>query len=79
MSLDKWSMIEESALQQKSRWKWIQLGVENNKYFSVFIKEITQAKQIRNIIALTGGMLTEPKEIQDEFTQFYKGLMGTSK
>ncbi|XP_015075531.1 uncharacterized protein LOC107019625 [Solanum pennellii] len=75
---EKWSMIEESALRQKTRIKWIQLGDANNKFFSSVIKERTQKKQIRNIMSLNGKMLYDPHEIQDEFVMFYKSLMGTS-
>lgn len=35
-------------------------------------------KQIRYITSLPGQLLSEPKDIQDQFCQFYKGLMGTS-
>ncbi|WMV07828.1 hypothetical protein MTR67_001213 [Solanum verrucosum] len=66
------------ALRQKSRTRWIQLGDTNNKYFSAIIKERTQKKQIRCITSLTGHMLYEPQDIQTEFVQFYKGLMGSS-
>ncbi|KAH0746137.1 hypothetical protein KY285_007794 [Solanum tuberosum] len=44
MKLEKWSMIEESALRQKSRTRWIQLGDTNNKYCSAIIKERTKKK-----------------------------------
>jgi len=78
MKLEKWSMIEESALRQKLRTRWIQLGDTNNKYFSVIIKERTQKKKIICITSLTGQILYEPQAIQNEFVQFYKGLMGSS-
>lgn len=71
LKLEKWSMIEESALKQKSRIKWIQLGDANNK-------GICLRQQIRSITSLSGHLLTESNEIQQEFIQFYKGLMGTS-
>ena len=71
-------MIEERALRQKARIKWIQLGDANNKFFSSLIKERTQKKQIKNIMSLKGKMLYDPHEIQDEFVLFYKSLMGTS-
>ncbi|KAK6790547.1 hypothetical protein RDI58_009628 [Solanum bulbocastanum] len=77
LKLGKWSMIEESVLRQKSRINWIQLGDENNKYFSAIIKERTQRKQIRGITSLDGQMLYEPQEIQNEFVLFYKSLMET--
>ncbi|XP_075087887.1 uncharacterized protein LOC107829334 [Nicotiana tabacum] len=34
IQLEKWSLIEESALQQKSRATWIKLGDSNTKFFS---------------------------------------------
>ena len=57
IKLEKWSMIEESALRQKARIKWIQLGDANNKFFNSVIKERTKKKQIRNIMSLKGKML----------------------
>ncbi|XP_069143394.1 uncharacterized protein [Solanum lycopersicum] len=78
IKLEKWSMIEKSALRQKSRIKWIHLVDANNKFFSSSIKERTQKKQIRSIMSLKGKMLYDPHEIQDEFVMFYKSLMGTS-
>ena len=78
IKLEKCSLIEESALRQKSRIKWIQLGDANNKYFSSVIKERNQKKQIRSIMSLNGKMLYDPQGIQEEFVMFYKSLMGTS-
>ena len=78
IKLEKWSMIEESALRQKARAKWIQLGDANKKYFSSVMKERTQTKHIRNILCIDGRMLYEPQEIQEKFVLFYKSLMGTS-
>ncbi|XP_070043632.1 uncharacterized protein [Nicotiana tomentosiformis] len=42
LNLKKWSLIEESVLQQKARAKWIQLGDSNSKYFTAVMKERTQ-------------------------------------
>ncbi|KAH0776289.1 hypothetical protein KY290_007700 [Solanum tuberosum] len=52
--LEKWSNIEESALKQKSRAKWIQLGDGNNQYFSAVIRERVNRKQILILTSLTG-------------------------
>ena len=71
-------MLEENALRQKARARWITLGDTNNKYFSAVIKERNQKKQIRSILSLDGKMLYEPQEIQKEFVSFYKSLMGSS-
>ena len=78
VKLEKWSLIEESALKQKARIKWIQLGDANNKFSSSIIKERTQKKQIMNIMSLKGKMLYDQNDIQEEFVSFYKSLMGTS-
>ncbi|XP_019233099.1 PREDICTED: uncharacterized protein LOC109213721 [Nicotiana attenuata] len=37
-NLEKWSMIEEQAMQQKSQAHWIRLGDSNTKYFTVIVK-----------------------------------------
>lgn len=39
IQLEKWTNIEESISQQKSRAMWIKLGDSNNKYFTTMIKE----------------------------------------
>ncbi|KAH0773890.1 hypothetical protein KY290_011027 [Solanum tuberosum] len=76
--LEKWSNIEESALKQKSRAKWIQLGDGNNQYFSAVIKERVNMKQILILTSLTGVILSEQKDIKEEILTFYKSLMGSA-
>ena len=71
-------MLEENALRQKARVRWITLGDRNNKYFSSVIKERNQKKHIRSILSLDGKIVYEPHEIQEEFVKFYKSLMGSS-
>ncbi|XP_059315648.1 uncharacterized protein LOC132066340 [Lycium ferocissimum] len=73
--LEKWSLIEEKILQQKSRATWIKLGDGNNKYFSVVIKDRKQRKQINVLTSLAGPTLHEPAAIQHEIISFYKSLM----
>lgn len=47
MNMEKWSLMEENALRQKVRIKWIQVGDASNKYFSIVIQERVQKKQIK--------------------------------
>ncbi|KAJ8557906.1 hypothetical protein K7X08_004672 [Anisodus acutangulus] len=76
--LEKWSLIEEKALHQKSKATWIRLGDTNTKYFSVVMKERQQRKQITVLTSLFGTRLTEPPDIQREIILFYKSLTGTA-
>ncbi|KAM3284003.1 hypothetical protein P3S67_022801 [Capsicum chacoense] len=76
--LEKWSNIEESALKQKLRAKWIQLGDGNNKYFSAVIKDRTTRKQILELTSLSGVKLTAQEDIKREILHFYKSLMRTT-
>ncbi|XP_019239250.1 PREDICTED: uncharacterized protein LOC109219260 [Nicotiana attenuata] len=79
MNLEKWNLIEESILKQKSRAQWIQLADSNSKYFAAVIKDRTQRKQIKELKALKHGkMLTNPNDLKQEIISFYKGLMGSS-
>ncbi|XP_016446644.1 uncharacterized protein LOC107771714 [Nicotiana tabacum] len=77
-NLEKWSMVEESALQQKSKANWIKLRDSNTKFFSSLIKERTQRKQIIELTSLNNKKLSEPKEIKEEIVNFYKVLMGSA-
>ncbi|XP_055821385.1 uncharacterized protein LOC129889933 [Solanum dulcamara] len=78
MNIEKWNLVEESALRQKSRAKWIKLGDNNNKYFSAMIKERTNKKMMLELTSLNRISLKTPATIKEEVTQFYKALMGSS-
>ncbi|XP_060210949.1 uncharacterized protein LOC132637959 [Lycium barbarum] len=78
VNLEKWSLIEESALQQKSKARWIKLGDSNTNYFSTIIKERTQRKQIFELVSTTGTRLLDQQDIKHEILTFYKELQGTS-
>lgn len=71
-------MIEESALQQKSRANWIKLGDLNNKYFSAVMKDKQQTKQMLEINSLQGMKLVNIGDIKKEILDFYKSLMGST-
>ncbi|KAM3325605.1 hypothetical protein P3S67_000730 [Capsicum chacoense] len=75
--IEKWPLLEESALQQKARTKWIKLGDCNTKDFAAVSKKRTK-KRIDTLTTLYGQKLIEKKEIMEEVVQFYKGLIGTA-
>ncbi|XP_070046398.1 uncharacterized protein [Nicotiana tomentosiformis] len=75
--LERWSLIKESILQQKSRAKWIKLGDSNTKYFSAVMKERSHKKVITKLTNAFGDRLTDQKQIQQEIIAFYKSLMGS--
>ncbi|XP_060178252.1 uncharacterized protein LOC132608207 [Lycium barbarum] len=68
--LEKWSMIEESILQQKSRATWVKLGDSNSKYFSAVMKERKHRMTLSMLTALDGTLLTEKRQIQEEIVAF---------
>ncbi|XP_016481148.2 uncharacterized protein LOC107802208 [Nicotiana tabacum] len=76
--LEKWSLIEESVLKQKSRARWIKLGDSNSKYFSAMLKERNQRKQIKELTSLDGQKLNDADKIKHEIIEFYKLLIGTA-
>ncbi|XP_019260146.1 PREDICTED: uncharacterized protein LOC109238165 [Nicotiana attenuata] len=77
-NLEKRDMIEEGALKQKARAKWIKLGDSNIKYFSAVMKERSQRNQILELNSINGSRLTDPENIKREIVEFYKSLMGTA-
>ncbi|XP_019235765.1 PREDICTED: uncharacterized protein LOC109216089 [Nicotiana attenuata] len=78
LKLERWSLIEESVVQQKARAKWIQLGDSNTKYFTAVMKERTQRKQITELTNGMGVKVNEPADIKREILGFYKSLMGST-
>nr|XP_033508779.1 uncharacterized protein LOC108943014 [Nicotiana tomentosiformis] len=78
LNLEKWSLIEESVLQQKAIAKWIQLGDSNSKYFTAMMKDRSQEKQIIKTTTLLGDKPTDLDAIKREIVDFYKSLMGTA-
>ncbi|KAH0642122.1 hypothetical protein KY285_032987 [Solanum tuberosum] len=77
LDIEKWSLVEKSALRQKFRAKWIKLG-DRNKYFTSMIKERTNKKLMLELTSLSGTKLNTPEAIKGEVVQFYKALMGSS-
>lgn len=76
--LEKWVLIEESILKQKSRVKWLQLGDANNAYFYACMKNMTAHNQIRRLNTTDGNIAQTEKEVEIEVVKFYQKLLGAA-
>ncbi|XP_060177915.1 uncharacterized protein LOC132607856 [Lycium barbarum] len=75
--LEKWIMVEESILKQKSRVLWLKLGDSNLTYFHANIKSRIAQNHITRLVSATGELLTTNLEIENEAIGFYVNLLGT--
>ncbi|XP_019248332.1 PREDICTED: uncharacterized protein LOC109227587 [Nicotiana attenuata] len=78
LEVEKWIDIEEQVLRQKSRATWIQHGDGNTKYFHAQWKMRTNTNAIVFIQNDAGIKLTDPKQMEEKFLDFFKKLMGES-
>ncbi|XP_019236893.1 PREDICTED: uncharacterized protein LOC109217117 [Nicotiana attenuata] len=78
VELEKWSLVEESILKQKSRNKWLELGDENNSYFSASLRNRQAQNRITSLIDSKGDIIQQPEDIAAEVTSFYKILLGSA-
>ncbi|XP_070050256.1 uncharacterized protein [Nicotiana tomentosiformis] len=76
--LEKWVLIEECILKQKSRVKWLQLGDANNAYFYACMKNRTAHNQIRKLNTIDGNIAQTEKEVEIEVVKFYQKLLGAA-
>lgn len=76
--LEKWSLIEESTLQQKSRVNWLNLGDTNNSFFFASMKNRVTQNSITKLVSLSGTLIQKQEDIEKEVTLFYRGLFGTA-
>lgn len=77
-NLEKWILVEESILRQKSRVHWLKLGDTNSTYFHANIKNRITQNQIRSLVSDRGEMIQSEKGIEDEILGFYKQLLGAN-
>ncbi|XP_019264258.1 PREDICTED: uncharacterized protein LOC109241890 [Nicotiana attenuata] len=75
--LEKWSTVEEKILRQRSRVNMIDCGDSNSKYFYAQLKMRAIRNSISSVYNAGGIRVTEPIEIEKEFVEFFKQLMGT--
>ncbi|KAH0729467.1 hypothetical protein KY289_000655 [Solanum tuberosum] len=76
--LEKWSMVQESIYQQKSRIKWLQLGDSNSSYFFANLKNWNAYNHIKRLRLSNDNWSDSEEEIKDEIVGFYSKLLGTT-
>ncbi|XP_019235172.1 PREDICTED: uncharacterized protein LOC109215545 [Nicotiana attenuata] len=76
--MEKWDAVHEKVLRQKSRAIWINHGDSNIKYFHAQLKARQARNRVTSICTERNERLTEPLQIQQEFIQFFKKLLGES-
>lgn len=59
--LEKWSLIEERAVRQKSRVQWLSLGDANTSYFFAHMKNRLAENTISSL-ATAAGITVHPQE-----------------
>nr|XP_016506828.1 PREDICTED: uncharacterized protein LOC107824548 [Nicotiana tabacum] len=77
-NIEKWEKIQEQVIRQRSRANWIQLGDSNTKYFHAYMKSRQARNKVSYILTENQQKLTDPKQIQQEFMQFFQNLLGTA-
>ncbi|KAG5594411.1 hypothetical protein H5410_035643 [Solanum commersonii] len=73
--LEKWSLIEESIMKQKSRIQWLKLGDSNNGFFFVSMINRVAHNYIRSLVNEQGALV---QAITEEILSYYKQLFGAS-
>ncbi|KAH0776402.1 hypothetical protein KY290_007813 [Solanum tuberosum] len=74
--LEKWSLVEESAIRQKSRVQWLNLGDANTGYFFAHMKNRVAQNTITNLTTAVGTIIYSQEGIEEEALKFYQGLLG---
>nr|XP_016464091.1 PREDICTED: uncharacterized protein LOC107787086 [Nicotiana tabacum] len=78
LELDKWLMVEENILKQKSRIQWLKLRDSNIAYYHACMKNRQVRNNVDRLVISTGQILQSPAEVEEEILSFYKGLLGTA-
>ncbi|XP_059310873.1 uncharacterized protein LOC132062291 [Lycium ferocissimum] len=75
VEVEKWSLVEESILRQKTRVQWLGLGDSNSAYIFASVKSRISQNCIKN--DAHGSVLQDNNDIEQEIIGFYKGLLGS--
>nr|XP_016462767.1 PREDICTED: uncharacterized protein LOC107785889 [Nicotiana tabacum] len=78
LELEKWLIVKESVLKQKSRLQWLKLGDSNTAYFRAYMKNRQARNNIGRITNSTGQILQSSTEVEEEILSFYRGLLCTT-
>lgn len=71
-------MIEENAMQQKSRVQWLKLGDDNSAYFFAHMKNRVAQNTITSLTTAAGTTVYSHENIEGELKTFYEDLLGNS-
>lgn len=73
---DKWNEMEEKSTMQRTKINWLRIGDDNNAFFHAYLKARGSVKSIQFLQKDDGTVLTDQKNIEDEFLPFYRNPMG---
>lgn len=76
LQLEKWNMVQEKILRQRSRATWIAYGDANTKYFQAQLKARQARNRISSICNEQGFLVSKPTIVQQQFLVYYRQLLG---
>ncbi|XP_049394649.1 uncharacterized protein LOC125858928 [Solanum stenotomum] len=74
--LEKWSLIEKSAMRQKSMVQWLNLGDANTNYVLSYMKNRLAHNTITSLTTAACISVYSQEEIENEAITFYQKLLG---
>ncbi|XP_016476554.1 uncharacterized protein LOC107798111 [Nicotiana tabacum] len=78
LELEKWLMVEDSIMIQKSRVQWFNLGDSNTAFYHACVKNRQARNNIGRLTDSNGDIVQNPEEVKAEILNFYRGLLGSS-
>ncbi|KAL0294091.1 UNVERIFIED_CONTAM: LINE-1 reverse transcriptase [Sesamum radiatum] len=71
--------MEEQMLHQRSKLQWLKNGDQNSKIFFRKIDSMRAKQRIYQISTQNGEVLTDMKEVTEEFISYFKTLLGGTR
>ncbi|XP_070015409.1 uncharacterized protein [Nicotiana sylvestris] len=75
LELEKWLMVEESIMKQKSRVQWLNLGDSNTVFYHACMKNRQARNNIGRLIDSNGDIVQNPEEVKAKILNFYRGYL----